>query len=95
MSDHTPKTTSPINWLLTVIFLTIITVISLYTVRNNYNERQPSSEYSNKDTRSDHVDTLMQASQPDSSSTGRAAKPDSIGNSRERASMPEADTTRK
>ena len=95
MSDHSPKTTRPINWLFTVIFLTIIVVISLYTVRNNYNERQPSSSYTNKDTRSDYVGNNLQGPQADSSTNGSPSKSDSIGNTRERASMPEADTTRK
>ena len=95
MSEHVQQTSKPVNWLFPVIFLAIIAICALYIVRNNYNERLPSSDYSTKDTRSDHVETMVQAVATDTSNISNTSKGDSLGTQRERASMPEADSTRK
>ena len=91
--SHVPKTTNPINWLFPVIFLAIIAVAALYIVRNNFNEREPSSDYTNKDTRSDFRDTMLKTVRYDSSNMPKATN-DSLINHRQRESQPEADTTK-
>ena len=59
MSEHVSQSNRPLNWLFPVIFLAIVAICSLYIVRNNYNETPPSSDYSTKDTRSDHRETMI------------------------------------
>ena len=93
MSEHAPQPNRPMKWLFPVIFLAIIAIAALYIVRNNFNDREPTSDYTNKNTRSDHRDT-MGIVQPVDSSSPSSIKPDSLIHKRERASMPEADSTR-
>lgn len=95
MTEYHPKHNNPANWLFPVIFLAIVAICALYIVRNNYNDIEPSSGYSTKDTRSDHLDPLAEAQAIDTSSLSRSPKYDSLITKRERESMPALDSTRK
>jgi hypothetical protein len=92
MSEHVPSSGSPVKWLFPVILLSIIALLALYIVRDNYNERIKASTVEvNKDTRSDYLAPGL--IEPDTDSTsGKSGRMDS--SARERASQPVLDTTR-
>ena len=93
MSEQHSHTNRPLKYIFPLVFLAVIAIMALYIVRNNFNERERVSDYTNKDTRSDYRDSLSMPVITDSAA-GRKTAPDSLNTGRERASMPEADTTR-
>lgn len=108
MSEHVSQPNRPLNWLFPVIFLAIVAICALYIVRNNYNEILPSSDYSTKDTRSDHLEPMVGAMTTDSSGNNNSTDSTNSNRStnstnttrgdstiRERGSQPQSDSTRK
>ncbi len=92
MSEHVPRSNSPIKWLFPVILLSVIAFMALYIVRDNYNERMKNpSDWVDKDTRSDYIAPGQIEPAIDTS----ALKGSGIDSSaRERASQPVLDTTK-
>ena len=88
--SHVQGTNSPIKWLFPVILLSIIALMALYIVRDDYNERMRNpSDLVNKDTRSDYLAPDLIEISSDSS----ALKNNHIDSSaRERGSQPVLDT---
>ena len=89
--SNVPTPNSPLKWLFPVIFLSIIALMALYIVRDNYNERTRNPAIMvNKDTRSDYVAPGMDETMNDTT-VQKGIKPDSLA--RERGSQPVLDTT--
>ena len=84
MNEDIPKSSS-LTWLFPVIFLSIIAIMALYIVRDNFNERTKTpAEWVDKDTRSDYMapapmllssDTTSQKTLLDSTSRERGSQP--------------------
>lgn len=97
MNELVPGTVHPIKWLFPVILLSIIAFMSLYIVRDNYNDRvsHQSSQWITKNTRSDYNNFLEFEAK--TQTTGQEGKYiDTVGRKteRERSSQPELDTTK-
>lgn len=91
MSDQQSSPGNATKFLFPLLFLAVIAILSLYIVRDNYNQSvsHPLSEV-NKDTRSDYTRIKMEAENEENMPTNK--RTDSSG--RERASQPEIDNTK-